>query len=82
MIFTECLFRIMYNTYYIWVGPVSSGGQGAYSDRQQERTYNGKLQTLSSTYSVDMYILHTWDNYALISGVLYKCKNHCINVVC
>ena len=30
-------------TYYIWVAAVSSGGRGAYSDRQQARTHNGKL---------------------------------------
>ena len=34
-------------TYYIWVAAVSSDGQGAYSERQQARTHNGKLQTLS-----------------------------------
>ena len=60
-------------TYYIWVTAVSSSGRGPYSDRQQERTHNGKLQTLSSTYvdlSVDMcYILGTLG--ALIFSVLY-----------
>ena len=30
-------------TYYIWVAAVSSGGRGAYSDRQQARTHNGML---------------------------------------
>ena len=29
-------------TYYIWVAAVSSGGQGPYSDRGQERTYQGE----------------------------------------
>ena len=28
-------------TYYIWVAAVSSGGRGPYSDRQQERIYQG-----------------------------------------
>ena len=28
-------------TYYIWVAAVSSGGQGPYSDRRQNITYNG-----------------------------------------
>ena len=31
-------------TYYIWVAAVSLDGWGAYSERQQERTHNGKLQ--------------------------------------
>ena len=35
-------------TYYIWVTAVSSGGRGAYSDRQQARTYNGKLQGIAA----------------------------------
>ena len=38
-------------TYYIWVAAVSSGGRGAYSDRQQARTHNGKLQWIA-TYSL------------------------------
>ena len=29
-------------TYYIWVRAVSSGGRGPYSDRRQERTYQGR----------------------------------------
>ena len=29
-------------TYYIWVAAVSSGGRGPYSDREQERTYQGR----------------------------------------
>ena len=29
-------------TYYIWVAAVSAGGQGPYSDREQETTYQGK----------------------------------------
>ena len=28
-------------TYYIWVRAVSSGGEGPYSDRVQQETYNG-----------------------------------------
>ena len=50
-------------TYYIWVAAVSSDGRGAYSDRQQARTYNGKLQgiatyTLTSIYCVGILITY------------------------
>ena len=37
-------------TYYIWVAAVSSGGRGSYSDRRQERTYQGE-QSQISTYT-------------------------------
>ena len=38
-------------TYYIWVAAVSSGGRGPYSDRRQERTYQGE-------YSQGNYLVH------------------------
>ena len=31
--------------YYIWVRAVLSGGQGPYSDRRQNTTYNGMILT-------------------------------------
>ena len=33
-------------TYYIWVAAVSSGGRGAYSDRRQRITYNGRSEQI------------------------------------
>ena len=38
-------------TYYIWVAAVSSDGRGQYSDRRQERTYQGK-QSQGNSYLV------------------------------
>ena len=38
-------------TYYIWVAAVSSGGRGPYSDREQERTYQGE-QSRGECYMV------------------------------
>ena len=35
-------------TYYIWVAAVSSGGRGPYSDREQERTYQGEQSRVNS----------------------------------
>ena len=40
---SKTLGSLSINTiYYIWVAAVSSGGRGPYSDRRQERTYQGE----------------------------------------
>ena len=44
-------------TYYIWVAAVSSDGQGPYSDRQQARTYNGKLQCIATCTVSSLYLI-------------------------
>ena len=42
-------------THYIWVGAVSSNGQGPYSDRRQNVTYNG-MGFMHNTY----YVLYNY----------------------
>ena len=45
-------------TYYIWVAAVSSGGRGPYSDRRQQRTYQGKQSRGNCFHdSPNMYML-------------------------
>ena len=46
-------------TYYIWVAAESAGIQGAYSDRQEERTYVGKQSNIAaySMYSLHAYVI-------------------------
>ena len=44
-------------TYYIWVRAVSSGGQGPYSDRVQQRACNGEwyvLYCVSDKWQINM----------------------------
>ena len=67
-------------TYYIWVAAVSSNGRGPYSDREQARTHNGKLQWIATCictlYQVPIVLRCTthWGRMVYYSS-MYK-KHH------